>query len=294
MTPPRTPIKSYFTIISLFLLGIFVFSCSDDSETLDDNTMQEEQTGEDPSDDGNNDMGDGSTDDNGNQDDNGNGSNGDNGNSSSNCPNGGSSFFTENNGLVSVEFENTTFQGDWELRNDANDVSGQGYMVWTGQQRLGQPGEGKATFLIEIGTPGTYQFLWKSSFRLGDNGTEHNDTWLRFPDADDFFGEKDNGSIVYPKGSGKQPNPEGSSADGWFKIYRSGNDNSFLWQARTSDNDAHDIFITFNTAGIYTMEISARSSFHGIDRFILFESDLFTRQSAINAADMFSVENNCD
>ena len=74
-------------------------------------------------------------------------------------------------------------------------------------------------------------FLWKSSFRQGDNGTEHNDSWLRFPNASDFFGEKaSNGSIVYPNGSGKEPNPEGSSSDGWFKIYRSG-DRQFIFVA---------------------------------------------------------------
>lgn len=62
---------------------------------------------------------------------------------------------------------------------------------------------------IQINTVGTYQFVWRSRIATGDNKTEHNDTWLRFPDADDFYGQRD-GSIVYSKDSGKE---------GWFKVY---------------------------------------------------------------------------
>ncbi|MEM9363071.1 MAG: hypothetical protein AAGA43_10570 [Bacteroidota bacterium] len=268
-------------LLLLFSLLIVSLSCSTDSETFGDEIVEGDTSGDDSQNENDGDTGDMNTD-------------GSNGTVSNTCPEGGESFFSESNGIISVEFENTDFDGDWELRNDANDISGRGYMVWTGPQRLNQPGEGKATFLLQIGTPGTYQFLWKSSFRQGDNGTEHNDSWLRFPNANDFFGEKDNGSIVYPGDSGKQPNPEGSSSDGWFKIYRSGDDNAFLWQARTSDNDAHDIFVTFSQEGIYTMEVSARSSFHGIDRFLLFEKDTFTRQQAIEMADTFSNQGSCN
>nr|WP_298994613.1 hypothetical protein [uncultured Allomuricauda sp.] len=277
-------IRSSF-ILLLFSLLIFEISCSSDPETIVEEIVQEDPTTDQDED---------SADDTSGDDTSGDDTSDGEGTVSSNCPQGGTTFFSESNGLISVEFENTAFNGDWELRNDADDVSGDGYMVWTGQQRLNQPGEGKATFLIEITTTGTYQFLWKSAFRMGDNGTEHNDSWLRFPDADDFFGEKGNGSIVYPKGSGKEPNPEGSSSDGWFKIYRSGNNASFVWQARTSDNDAHDIFVTFSEEGIYTMEVSARSSFHGIDRFLLFNKDSFTRQEALGMADSFSAQSDCN
>ena len=271
--PKKLRIFSFWSIL-LFSLVWVTNSCSTDSEAFGDLNAEEEPLGDDMDEDN---------------------SNAQNGTVSNDCPAGADTFFAESSGLISVEFENNSFDGDWELRNDANDVSGQGYMVWTGSQQLNQPGEGMVTYLIQINNPGTYQFLWKSSFRQGDNGTEHNDSWLRFANANDFFGEKaSDGSIVYPNGSGKEPNPEGSSSDGWFKIYRSGNDNSFIWQARTSDNDAHDIFVTFSQEGIYTMEVSARSSFHGIDRFLLFNREMFSRQAAIDAADTFSSENNCN
>lgn len=77
--------------------------------------------------------------------------------------------------------------------------------------------------------------------------------------------------MVYPKDIGKSPNPDSSSKDGWFKIYRSGNDLDFKWQAKTFDNNAHDIFVVFENKGIYTMEVSARSSGHAIDKFVLFK-----------------------
>ncbi|MBS9461146.1 hypothetical protein KIM67_01895 [Flagellimonas sp. 389] len=205
----------------------------------------------------------------------------------SECSDPSSFIFNEKDGLVNVEFENAEFSGDWELQSTDADHTGEGYMVWTGNQSLGNPGNGLTTFKINITNTGTYQFIWRSSVKTGDNGTEHNDTWLRFDDADDFFGEKGDGSIVYPAGRDKSPTPEGSSKDGWFKIYRSGNDIGFKWQARTSDNDAHDIFVKFDTPGTYTMEISARSSGHAIDKFVLF-NDSFSKNDATDSANALS------
>ena len=184
-------------------------------------------------------------------------------------------IFNENEGLVLVEFENAEFTADWKLKTEGSSFSGAGYMVWEGSQSLGNPGNGKATFTINIKNPGTYQFIWFSAVTLGDNGTEHNDTWLRFSDADDFFAQNGQGtSIVYPKDIGKTPNPEGASKDGWFKIYRSGSNLDFKWQSSTFDNNAHDVFVVFEEPGTYLMEVSARSSGHGIDKFVLFNNSV--------------------
>src|SRR5680860_357323 len=79
---------------------------------------------------------------------------------------------------------------------------------------------------LKIEHPGTYQFLWKSAVKIGDSGSEHNDTWLRFGDADNFYAQKEN-SAVYPKDIGKSPNPKGASKDGWFKISRRSTRDSF-------------------------------------------------------------------
>ena len=220
--------------------------------------------------------------------------NGGNGNGATSCSNPGDAEFLEENGLVVVEFENNSFPGNWDFRTNVSDFQGSGFMVWTGSQSFNNPGNGLVRFKIRIQNPGTYRFIWRSAVTIGDNGTEHNDTWLRFNDADDFFGRKSsNGNIVYPRGTGKTPNPNGSSKDGWFKIYRSGNNLGFKWQSSTSDNDGHNIFVTFNSPGVYTMEVSARSSGHAIDRFVLFDEDDYSPNQATSESNPVS-EVNCN
>lgn len=201
----------------------------------------------------------------------------------STCTNPLNYIFNEKDGLVLAEFEDAKFSGSWALKTNGNTYTGKGYMVWQGQQYLNDPGTGKVTFNIKITNPGTYKFLWYNAVKTGNNGTEHNDTWLRFADADDFYGKKGTGSKVFPKGSGKNPNPNGSSKDGWLKIYRSGNNLDFIWQARTSDHDAHDIYVEFDNPGTYKMEVSARSSGHAIDKFVLFKNSM-SQADAIAAA----------
>lgn len=208
------------------------------------------------------------------------------------CTNALEFIFSEKNGLILVEFENAEFSEDWALKSDGMNHTGAGYMVWEGTQHLGDPGNGRATFKLRIENQGIYQFIWHSSVKTGNSGTDHNDTWLRFADADDFYGQNGQGtSTVYPKGTGKTPNPEGATADGWFKIYRSGNDLDFKWQATTFDNNGHDVFVQFDAAGDYLMEISARSSGHGIDKFILFK-DSISKADAIASTEFSAIA--CD
>ncbi|WP_075342209.1 hypothetical protein [Tenacibaculum agarivorans] len=188
-------------------------------------------------------------------------------------------IFNEKESFVLVEMENSKLPDKWALKT-SNSATGKGYYVWEGDQSLGKPGNGLIEFTIKINNPGNYRFLWNTAVTIGSNGTEHNDSWLKFPDADDFYGEKKDGSRVYPKGSGKTPNPKGSSADGWFKIYRGGNDLDFKWQAATSDNDSHNVYVEFKKAGEYTMQVSARSTGHGIDKFMLFNEANYSEKEA--------------
>lgn len=203
------------------------------------------------------------------------------------CDESTTPLYQETSSILLVEFESATFEGDWVLVNDLSNATGAGFMQWEGDDSFGRPSDGLASFQIQINNPGTYRFIWRSAVKEGDNPTEGNDTWLRFVNADDFFGEKNNGSIVYPNGTGKTPNPEGASRDGWFKIYRSGQPLDFKWQAKTSDNDAHDIFVTFNTPSTYLMEVSGRSKGHAIDKFLMFDRDTYSKDEA-TAIDTFS------
>ena len=65
----------------------------------------------------------------------------------------------------------------------------------------------------------------------------------------------------------------GDGGDGWFKVYNNGA-NSWSWIAVTGDFDGHRIFARFDQPGLYELKLSARSSFHIIDRIVL-SSDLY-------------------
>ena len=205
------------------------------------------------------------------------------------CSNAADYIFLEKEGFVLVEFEDAVFTTDWKQKIEQNNGTTTTYMVWEGSQSLSNPGTGIATFKINIENPGSYQFIWYSSVKTGTAGSDHNDTWLRFNDATDFYAQNNDGtSTVYPKDTGKSPNPEGATKDGWFKIYRSGNNLDFKWQSSTFDNNAHNIFVDFDESGTYTMEVSARSSGHAIDKFVLFNSSIL-KADAISSTDFSTI-----
>jgi len=185
-----------------------------------------------------------------------------------------SGAFIEQNGVVVIDLESLDISSDWEVRAGGGAVGD--FIEWTGGNNFNSPGNGLIVATVFIEQPGTYRFLWRSSIRNGTDTTEHNDSWLKIL-ADRFYGLKST-SIVCPK---EQPTsnacqgnePNGSSKEGWFKIYRFGGPAiDWKWQASTSDDDAHDVYADFSRAGNYEVLISARSSNHGIDRFVLFRS----------------------
>ncbi len=182
--------------------------------------------------------------------------------------------YQESAGIVIMEIESAENNGSWELETSEVGHTGDGYLHYRGENFYNTPGNSLLTFEIAIEKTGKYRFQWHSRIALGESNTEHNDSWLRFKDASDFYGEK-NGQRVYPKGVGKTPNPNGTSVDGWLKIYQN-NLNNWTWVTRTSDHDPHEIFVEFDTVGIYTIEISGRSNGHAINRLALFHSDANT------------------
>ncbi len=178
--------------------------------------------------------------------------------------------YEEVNGMIVIEMENLPISGtDWAVKTTTPGYSGTGYLEWQGQNWFGTPGNGLIEVPITINTPGTYRFQWRNRVGFGTVSSEHNDTWLKFPDADDFYGEKTNGSIVYPKGSGKTPVPNGAGALGWFKTWAAGALN-WSWSTITSDGDGHNIYAQFDNPGVYTMQISGRSQYHQIDRLVMY------------------------
>ena len=194
--------------------------------------------------------------------------------------------FEEENGLVVIEAESPTPTAQWTERSDIAGYTGASFLEWTGPNYFGSPGNGLRQYTVNIVTPGTFRFQWRSRILDGNSSTEHNDAWLRMPDATSFFAKKGS-SILYPKGIGLSPTPNGSGADGWFKIYM--NQVNWSWHTSTSDNDPHNIYATFASPGIYTIEVSGRSAGYAIDRMVLSHSSV----SPFSAQDTNLVETLC-
>ncbi len=174
------------------------------------------------------------------------------------------------NGLVVIEAENLQVPSGWKNKSAVSGYTGNGYLEWEGGDSFNNPGAGVISTSIKINEPGVYLFQWRNKVGFGTVSTDFNDTWLRFPDASDFYGLK-GAHIVYPKGSGKTPLANGAGSGGWLKVYLSGTTN-WTWSTNTSDEDPHKIYVAFDTPGVYTMEISGRSDHHVIDRITLNKS----------------------
>lgn len=196
--------------------------------------------------------------------------------------------FIEDNGLVVIEAESGSLTPGW-----TETTAGGALGIMATEDHFTTQDGGTIPYQIQITNPGVYRFNWRS-FYSGDSSTDENDNWLRFPNNENvwFFGyqgspvdeaslianltgEQEN--VVFPKGSSRitsETTPDGSGSNGYFKIWRSGGaPETYDWQARTSDNDSHDIYVYFVNPGTYTMEISERSAGHAIDKVVLYKLD---------------------
>jgi hypothetical protein len=200
------------------------------------------------------------------------------------CPDTLGPVYLEKDGIVLIEAESASYsETSWEMDTILMGFTNKGYLVWKGPNNFNLPGRGILNYKIRITKPGTYRFTWKSRITQGSSTSDFNDSWLRIPDASHFYAKKDNGAIVYPKGSTQDPIPEsssqsntipqGSGSGGWFKVYMN-SANQWRWRAATSDNDPHFIYAVFNDAADYTVQISGRSTGHGIDKFVLFHDNV--------------------
>ncbi len=196
-------------------------------------------------------------------------------------------------GVMVIEAEDLPLAADWQTATTEAGFTGSGYIVWTGNSQNNNPGQGTISIDVYVPVAGRYRWRWRNRIGMGTNTTEHNDTWLRWPDlaVTGYYGMKNPGneSRRYPKPTCDDGNlmqmieqdatvasagcPNGSTSDGWMKIYSSGA-SDWSWSTRTSDNDAHNIFIEVAQPGVVTFEISARADFHLIDRIVLSEESV--------------------
>lgn len=183
--------------------------------------------------------------------------------------------YEESEGILLIETENLPYHSDWVQIDTIEGFSGGGYIQWEGVQNYNKVENGIIDFKIKINTPGTYTFLHHVAIAdLSEGTTEHNDSWLKI-EGDDFYADRQ-GALVYPRPlcetDDQKACPEGRSDQGYFKMY--GGNSSFVWKGNTNDGTSHQVYATFNQAGIYDVSIAARSSYQAIDRMVLFHSSV--------------------
>ena len=203
--------------------------------------------------------------------------------------------FVEVESLLVVDIESAPIKTEWRKSNAT--VSGKTITYYASKvTEYSNPGKGLLSYKIQINNPGTYRFQWHCKVGEGTSTTDANDSWLKIPDADDFYAKKlasghsgghPVGHIVHPKGVCSNDCPEGAGKNGWFKVYSNGTIN-WTWRTSTNDNDPHAIFARFDKAGIYTIQISARSAHHFLDRFVMYDMSKYSESDATNLSRVVS------
>ena len=210
-------------------------------------------------------------------------------------------LFSEGNGIVLIELEDVpdiANTGEWDYRTEDVEgfsgigFSGEGYLFFDGEDNFRDGGRSVLTYRVQINTAGVYRFVYASAIARGNESSEHNDAWVKFPDAGAFYGFRSSrNTIAIPNDEGVNQNnpdptdpilqetypdatykvPEGSNTrnGGYFKVYMN-KQGDWYYEGSTSDSDAHKILVRFDNPGTYTMLISGRSSGFAIDRAVLY------------------------
>ncbi len=215
--------------------------------------------------------------------------------------------YEEVGGLVVIEAEHLPVGEDWQVLTDEAGYYADGYIGWTGPPFNNDPTHGVTQVTIHVAQPGRYRLRWRNRIGMGTNTTEHNDTWVEFPDAATYYGVQFQGEDerrVYPRPTCEDAAAmtaieampqvlsagcvEGSSTDGWLKVYSSGA-SDWSWSTSTNDNDGHQVVVEFDRPGDYAFTIAARGDWHLIDRIVLHELSL----DDMTVQDMGNAETAC-
>lgn len=196
--------------------------------------------------------------------------------------------FEEQDGIVVVEVESGNFPSGW--RNETGSVgtgfTGSSFAAYRGENLFNSPGGNVIEYTIRINTPGEYRFQWRNRIGIIDPAqptTEHNDSFLSIlGTANNGFFARRGSSVIFPRGSGLTPNPQGSSGNRYFKVNTTSL--GWNWTSFTNDGNGHIIYARFDTPGDYTLRIAGRSNGHLIDRFVLFDESRVSFASATNTS----------
>ncbi len=185
--------------------------------------------------------------------------------------------YKEENGMVTMEVESAPVSADWTLETSLAGALGTGYYEWkTGNPSMGIDGSGQGVldYEFEITDPGTYRFLFRAS---APDTREHNDAWMRFPDNPGEARKSNGGSLDI------------LNQNQWFKVYENKGGDKWAYEARTIDEDPHLIYAIIDAPGVYSVQLSGRSTMFKIDRIVLFKDTV----SEETATDTNNPESGC-
>ena len=91
--------------------------------------------------------------------------------------------YLESNGLVVIQAESVTPQGDWVIESSDQGYTGSGYLRWDGPNLFGTPNVGTMAFTVYISDPGEYNVRLRMSHLGAPAGDMWNDCWARMDEG---------------------------------------------------------------------------------------------------------------
>jgi len=162
---------------------------------------------------------------------------------------------TEQNGLLVLECENgINIPVAWEKRTNIPNYTGTGFLRYTGQEYINNPGNQMFTYKINITNPGRYRFQQRS-YNDGSLSNYNNDYWIKFPHG---------GARKFQLGYDRGP------LIGWFKIYQN-HANTWTYQTAAVEENPHDVYVDFDVPGTYEIQVSARANGIMLDRYMFYK-----------------------
>jgi len=104
---------------------------------------------------------------------------------------GQAATFLESNGRVVIEAESSSATGQWSRESSIGGAKGGSYLIWNGPDLFSGRDAGRDTlrYTFRVQRAGNYELRWRSYIGHGNNPTEANDSWVRFPTGRNISGE---------------------------------------------------------------------------------------------------------
>lgn len=146
--------------------------------------------------------------------------------------------FIENNGMIILEAEFATLSEGWELQNEVEGYSGDGYLTWVLPTNTVAENQGLLSYPFKVNEQGNYTLKIRNFHDCED-----------FTECNDIFAKMNNGS--------------------WEKNFNH-TLNEWDWNSRQDINHVFSDATFELEAGTHTLHLSGRSQHFSIDKIAIF------------------------